>query len=58
MEWLKGKRTFIAAAAGFLAVVSQFADGKLDFQAAVAAVLPFVAVVFARIGAKQDDEKK
>jgi hypothetical protein len=38
-EWLKGKKSYLVAAAGVLAAVIGWSDGELDTPAMVAAVV-------------------
>lgn len=58
VEWLRGKKTYILAAAALLAILVRYADGQLDAGSAVNEALVALGLVTARAGAQRDDAAK
>jgi hypothetical protein len=58
VEWLKGKRTYLLAAAALIAILARYLNGDITPSSAVNEALVALGLVTARLGAKQDDAKK
>lgn len=56
-DWLKGKKTYIAAAIGLAGAVLAWADGQIDNVALAAAVWAAVQACFIRSGVATETTK-
>jgi hypothetical protein len=57
-EWLKGKKTYIAAAIGLLGAVVAWADGDINGTALLAALWAAAQTCFLRAGMDKAKEAK
>lgn len=56
MDWLRGKRTYILAAAALLAILARYVNGDESAAQAVTEALTALGLVTARVGAKNDTQ--
>ena len=58
MSWLRGRKTYLLAAAALLSILARYADGKATLEQAITEALVATGLVTSRAGAKADDAAK
>ena len=57
LTWLKGKKTYLTAAAGIVAAIAALASGEMALKEATEAIVACLLVAFTRAGVAKVERK-